>query len=96
MTLNITKHTYKITKSSREQQHGHKTYLIWFTGLSGSGKSTLAHSVEGKLHQNGYRTFVLDGDTELRAVEAKLAKAEADVDGNAMAELHGRMAEFRH
>ena len=38
--------------------------------------------------------FVLDGDTELRAVEAKLAKAEEEVDGNAMAELHGRMAEI--
>jgi adenylylsulfate kinase len=30
--------------------------------LSGSGKSTLAHTVEDKLHQLGYRTFVLDGD----------------------------------
>ncbi len=38
--------------------------------------------------------FVLDGDVELRAVESRLAKAEADNDGNAMAELHGRLAEI--
>lgn len=36
--------------------------MVWFTGLSGSGKSTLAHEVEERLHQTGYRTFVLDGD----------------------------------
>ncbi|MGB7756702.1 MAG: ATP-binding cassette domain-containing protein [Salinisphaera sp.] len=38
--------------------------------------------------------FVLDGDIELRAIESRLAKAEADNDGNAMAELHGRLAEI--
>lgn len=38
--------------------------------------------------------FVLDGDTELREIEARLARAEAEADGNAMAELHGRMAEI--
>ena len=32
------------------------------SGLSGSGKSTLAHAVEEALHQQGCRTFVLDGD----------------------------------
>ncbi|WP_423821454.1 ATP-binding cassette domain-containing protein [Salinisphaera sp. SPP-AMP-43] len=38
--------------------------------------------------------FVMDGDTELRAIEAKLEKAEAEGDGNVMAELHGRLAEI--
>lgn len=35
--------------------------------------------------------FVLDGDTELRAVEAELARAEAAHDGHRIAELHARL-----
>ncbi|WP_324997809.1 ABC-F family ATP-binding cassette domain-containing protein [Salinisphaera sp.] len=38
--------------------------------------------------------FVLDGDIELREVESRLAQAEAEGDGHAMAEGHGRMAEI--
>ncbi len=38
--------------------------------------------------------YVLDGDVELRDIETRLATAEADGDGNAMAELHGRLAEI--
>jgi len=34
---------------------------------------------------------VLDGDTELRELEASLARAEADDDGRRSAELHGRI-----
>lgn len=62
MGLNTIKHNYKITKSQREAQHGHKTYLLWFTGLSGSGKSTLANLVEVSLHEQGFSTYILDGD----------------------------------
>ncbi len=35
--------------------------------------------------------FVIDGDTELRAVEAALAQAEATHDGHQIAELHTRL-----
>lgn len=62
MGLNTIKHNYKITKSQREALHGHKTYLLWFTGLSGSGKSTLANLVEISLHEQGFSTYILDGD----------------------------------
>jgi len=78
MTLNITKHTYKITKSSREQQHGHKTYLIWFTGLSGSGKSTLANLVEIALHKKGLSTYILDGDNIRQGINKDLSFAPED------------------
>ena len=45
MSVNVIKHDYKTTKIQREELHGHKAYLLWFTGLSGSGKSTLANLV---------------------------------------------------
>jgi adenylylsulfate kinase len=48
MSLNIVKHNFRVTKNNREAKQGHKSYLLWFTGLSGSGKSTLANLVEIK------------------------------------------------
>lgn len=55
-------HHATVTRVRREQQNGHKSAILWFTGLSGAGKSTLAHAVEERLHEMGCRTFVLDGD----------------------------------
>lgn len=55
-------HHATVTRARREQLNGHKSVIIWFTGLSGAGKSTLAHAVEERLHQIGCRTFVFDGD----------------------------------
>ena len=59
---NIVWHHATVTRARREEQNGHRGAIVWFTGLSGSGKSTLAHAVEETLHQQGCRTFVLDGD----------------------------------
>lgn len=55
-------HQATVTRIRREQQNGHRSVVLWFTGLSGAGKSTLAHAVEEHLHQSGCRTYVLDGD----------------------------------
>lgn len=59
---NIRWHEATVNRSRREQMNGHKSLILWFTGLSGSGKSTLAHAVEEALHELGCRTFVFDGD----------------------------------
>lgn len=55
-------HHATVTRARRETLHGHRSAVLWFTGLSGAGKSTLAHAVEESLHQQGCHTFVLDGD----------------------------------
>ena len=59
---NVVWHHATVTRERRQQQNGHKSVILWFTGLSGAGKSTLAHAVEEELHQSGAKTFVLDGD----------------------------------
>ncbi|MBK6742809.1 MAG: adenylyl-sulfate kinase [Hydrogenophilales bacterium] len=59
---NIVWHHATVTREMRQSQNGHKSAVLWFTGLSGSGKSTLAHAVEDRLHRLGCRTFVFDGD----------------------------------
>jgi len=61
-STNTVWHHATVTRARRKAQNGHRSAIIWFTGLSGSGKSTLAHDVEERLHQIGCRTFVLDGD----------------------------------
>jgi len=48
--------------SDRYLLNGHRSALLWFTGLSGSGKSTLAHALEERLYKMGVRSYVLDGD----------------------------------
>jgi adenylylsulfate kinase len=55
-------HHATVTRERREQQNGHRSAVLWFTGLSGSGKSTLAHAIEELLYQRQCRTMVLDGD----------------------------------
>ena len=72
MSINTVAHNYKIARNQREENHGHKSYLIWFTGLSGSGKSTIANSVEVALHQNNYSTYTLDGDNIRQGINKDL------------------------
>jgi adenylylsulfate kinase len=52
----------QIDRSQRERLNGHRSAVLWFTGLSGSGKTTLAHAVEAALYGRGVRSYVLDGD----------------------------------
>lgn len=59
---NVVWHHATVTRVRREELNGHKSVILWFTGLSGAGKSTLAHAVEEELHRCGCRTFVFDGD----------------------------------
>ena len=78
MSINTFKHNYKITRTIRETNHRHKSYLIWFTGLSGSGKSTLANLVEIYLNQKGLSTYVLDGDNIRNGINKDLTFTPKD------------------
>tara|TARA_B100000953_G_scaffold79562_1_gene64624 strand:- start:884 stop:1480 length:597 start_codon:yes stop_codon:yes gene_type:complete len=59
---NIVPHIFKVGRTSRNAMKGHRSFVVWFTGLSGSGKSTLANMVEQQLFKKGVHTFSLDGD----------------------------------
>lgn len=59
---NVVWHPHAVTRADREQKHGHKGVVLWFTGLSGSGKSTVAGALEQALHAIGVSTYLLDGD----------------------------------
>ncbi len=60
---NIHPHQGFITREKRNGELGHKSGVVWLTGLSGAGKSTVANLVERMLFQQGYTVSILDGDT---------------------------------
>jgi adenylylsulfate kinase len=59
---NIVWHSTMVDKERRQQLKGHKSGILWLTGLSGSGKSTLANALEKKLLEMGVHGYILDGD----------------------------------
>ena len=77
-TPNTIYHNATVTRDRRNQLNGHKSAVIWFTGLSGSGKSTLAHSVEEELYKLGCRVFVLDGDNVRHGLSSNLTFSDND------------------
>ena len=91
MSLNTIRHDYNITKEDREKLNGHRSFLLWFTGLSGSGKSTLANLVEMELHKRGISTFSLDGDNIRQGINKDLSFAPEDRSENIR-----RIAEISH
>ena len=77
MNNNLIWHHATVTRARREQLNGHRSCLVWFTGLSGAGKSTIAHAVEERLYSQGCRTFVFDGDNVRHGLCADLGFSPA-------------------
>ncbi len=75
---NIPWHRATVTRARREAMNGHRSVILWFTGLSGAGKSTLAHALEEDLHQRGCNTFVFDGDNVRHGLNRDLGFSRED------------------
>ena len=78
ISSNVVWHESTVQRSQREALNGHRSGILWFTGLSGAGKSTLAHAVEQRLHARGVRTYVLDGDNVRHGLCGDLGFSDAD------------------
>ena len=79
---NIVWHQSSVDREAISQQRGHRSAILWFTGLSGSGKSTLANAVNVALHKNGYSTYVLDGDNIRHGLCKDLGFSDSDREEN--------------
>ncbi len=53
---------WQIKKEDRCKIKGHRSVIIWFTGLPSSGKTTIARELDRTLHERGVHTYILDGD----------------------------------
>jgi len=74
----IIPHGHSITKDNRQEHKGHKSCILWYTGLSGSGKSTLANKVEEKMFEMGLHTYILDGDNVRMGLNKGLGFSDED------------------
>ncbi|WP_269622240.1 adenylyl-sulfate kinase [Prochlorococcus marinus] len=81
-STNIVWHQASIDRDSIAQKQGHRSAILWFTGLSGSGKSTLANAVNTALFQKGLRTYVLDGDNIRHGLCKDLGFSDSDREEN--------------
>ena len=79
---NVVWHHATVTRKRREEQNGHRSVILWFTGLSNSGKSTIAHACEERLYGRGCRTFVFDGDNVRHGLCGDLGFSRKDRDEN--------------
>lgn len=75
-SANIHEHDYRITLRERSMLLTQRPALLWFTGLSGSGKSTIADMTEQWLHNQGYKTYLLDGDNIRHGLNSNLDFSE--------------------
>ena len=75
---NITWHDSEVTKEERQKRNGHKSAVIWFTGLSGSGKSTVSVALEKALFNEGKQTYRLDGDNVRHGLNKNLGFSPED------------------
>jgi adenylylsulfate kinase len=67
---NVHWHEHSVSRAEREQLHGNRGCVVWFTGLSACGKSTISNLVDHKLHSRGAHSFVLDGDNVRHGLNA--------------------------
>ncbi|MGM0904670.1 MAG: adenylyl-sulfate kinase [Bacillota bacterium] len=70
---NIIWHKSSISKEDRQKKNGHKSLMIWLTGLSGSGKSTVANALQDHLFHEGVHAYLLDGDNLRHGVNRNLS-----------------------
>lgn len=75
---NIIWHNSSINKEDRQRLHGHKSLMIWFTGLSGSGKSTIANALQHELFTRGISVYLLDGDNLRHGINSDLSFTPTD------------------
>ncbi|MGF2617909.1 adenylyl-sulfate kinase [Rossellomorea vietnamensis] len=75
-------HNGEIKKDNRQKRNGHRSMIIWFTGLSGSGKSTLSVELEKRLFESGRQVYRLDGDNLRHGLNSNLGFSEEDRNEN--------------
>lgn len=75
---NIYSQSLKVNRQQREKNNNQQSLTLWLTGLSAAGKSTIATEVDLWLFENGYRSYVLDGDNTRLGINRDLSFSDRD------------------
>lgn len=75
---NIVWHPHKVSKEDRRAIKGHKSCVLWFTGLPSSGKSTIANELDYELKKRGAHSYILDGDNIRHGLNKNLGFSKED------------------
>ncbi len=67
-----------VKREDRNRVYGHKSGVVWFTGLPSSGKSTIAHTLEKVLFEKGIKVYVFDGDNVRHGLNSDLGFSPED------------------
>ena len=78
MSNNVIWHSHPVDRQTRAELKSQQPRVIWFTGLSAAGKSTIAGALEQILTQQGYHTYLLDGDNLRHGLCSDLGFSDAD------------------
>lgn len=68
----------KINVSDRRTLKGHKSCVLWLTGLSASGKSTIAKHLDSELFRMKIHSYILDGDNIRQGLNKDLSFSPED------------------
>lgn len=79
---NIHQESFSVKREEKESSYKQKAKVIWLTGLSGSGKSAIANMTEQLLHEEGYKTYILDGDNVRWGLNGDLTFSKKDREEN--------------
>lgn len=71
-------HHTQCDAASRAATKNQRPVCLWLTGLSASGKSTLANALEVTLMNEGFHTYLLDGDNVRHGLNKDLGMSDAD------------------
>ncbi|SDI21254.1 adenylylsulfate kinase/bifunctional enzyme CysN/CysC [Pseudomonas flavescens] len=74
----LVSHPFEIGRQEHSDLKGHRSLLLWFTGMSGAGKSCIANRVQANLHEHQLHTCLLDGDRLRQGLTADLGFADDD------------------
>jgi len=77
-STNILAVEHQVSLEERWRARGHRSGILWFTGLPGSGKTTLSLELERALFKRGFQTYVLDGDNIRHGLSADLGFSAED------------------
>jgi bifunctional enzyme CysN/CysC len=75
---NVFRVEHRVSAQDRAKRNGHHGAVLWFTGLSGSGKSTVGLELERRLFDEGWQTYLLDGDNLRHGLNADLGFSPKD------------------